>query len=103
MAIEAKSPFGFKFVDMEHLKGVEANEKALVSTIDHTVINCYKSGLPTLFTLFPDTFWGGDPRDLRAPGVQFYTRVLTNDISKIPQMVPVNNLDESEEELLKRI
>ncbi len=103
VSIEAKSPFGFKFVPMDHLSHVEKNEKALVSTIDHTVINCYKSGLDTLFTLFPDVFWGGDPRDLRAPGVQFYTRVLTNDISKIPQMIPVNNLDESEEELLKRI
>lgn len=103
VSIEAKSPFGFKFVPMDYLSHVSKNEEALVSTIDHTVINCYKSGLDTLFTLFPDTFWGGDPRDLRAPGVQFYTRVLTNDIAKIPQMIPVNNLDESEEQLLKRV
>jgi hypothetical protein len=103
VSIEAKSPFGFKFIPMDHLSHVSPNPEALVSTIDHTVINCYKSGLDTLFTLFPHTFWGGDPRDLRAPGVQFYTRVLTNDISKIPQMIPVNNLDECEEGLLKRI
>jgi len=75
----------------------------LISTIDHTVINCYESGLNNVFNLFPDTFWGGDPRDLRAPGVQFWTRVLTNNLSTIPQMIPVNNLDASEEEMLKRI
>lgn len=100
VCIEQDSPFNFRFIEKRE---EQKNEEALVSTIDHTVINCYKDGLDSLFTLFPHTFWGGDPRDLRAPGVQFYTRVLTNDKTKIHQMVPVNNLDESEEELLKRI
>lgn len=101
--IEPDAPFNFVFIKKGELDVVPSNPDSLVSTIDHTVINCYGQSLPLLFNLLPEVFWGGDPRDLRAPGVQFWTRVLTNNLKTVPQMVPVNNLDETEEAILHRI
>lgn len=58
MSIEENSPLNFKFIPKDYLNKITPNSLALVSTIDHTVINCYKSGLDKLFNLLPHTFWG---------------------------------------------
>lgn len=103
ISLEKNAPFSFRFIPTGSFEKNRKNADSYVSTIDHTVINVYGKELPLMFRLFPYVFWGGDPRDLRAPGVQFYTRVLTNNLDTVPQMIPVNNLDESEESILHRI
>lgn len=94
------APLEFKF-HKAGSKRMIANKEAKVSTIDHTVINGYKRHLSQITTMFSNEFWGGDARDLRANGVQFYTRVLTSDLESTPQLVPFNNLYELEEALLE--
>ena len=41
MSLEEKGPLNFRFIPNNALSNVKPNEKARVSTIDHTVVNVY--------------------------------------------------------------
>lgn len=101
ITLNKNAPLNFRLIKKGSFE-MKPNPEAQVSTIDHTVINVYRNQLDKMYAMFPEEFWGGDPRDLRAHGVQFDTRVLSSRLDEIHQLIPVNNLDATEEEILHR-